>query len=126
MEKADNIEMVALDELLKKADIVTLHVPLTESTVNMVNENFIAKMKGGSYLVNVSRGEIVDEQALLFALENGKLAGAALDVFKEEPYIGSLTKVDNVILTAHMGSYACEARIKMESQAVDNLLKNIT
>jgi D-3-phosphoglycerate dehydrogenase / 2-oxoglutarate reductase len=82
-------------------------------------------MKKGAWLVNTSRGEAVDEEALCRALEEGRLSGAALDVFQKEPYDGPLKNLPNVILTPHVGSYAKESRIEMETQAVRNLLAGL-
>ncbi len=79
-------------------------------------------MKPTALLINTCRGEVVDESALLEALESDRLGGAALDVYTEEPYRGPMTKNSKIILTAHMGSYAKEARIQMEHEAVDNLI----
>jgi D-3-phosphoglycerate dehydrogenase len=78
-------------------------------------------MKKGAYLVNMSRGGIVDETALYQALKSGHLAGAAIDVFEKEPYCGPLTELENAVLTAPAGSYAKEARLEMEIPAVKNL-----
>ncbi|MCX5782677.1 MAG: phosphoglycerate dehydrogenase [Elusimicrobia bacterium] len=119
------IKMVQLEELIKTADIISLHVPLTDATRRMVNSGFISAMKNSSYIINVARGEIVDEKALFDGLISGKLAGAALDTFEKEPYQGPLTTLENVLLTAHMGSYAKESRIRMELQATQNLLKGL-
>jgi len=82
-------------------------------------------MKRGSWLVNCARGGVVDEEALYQALQEGHLAGAALDVFAEEPYNGPLAGLDNVILTPHIGSYAVEARVDMETQAARNLIEGL-
>jgi D-3-phosphoglycerate dehydrogenase / 2-oxoglutarate reductase len=79
-------------------------------------------MKSNALVINTSRGEVVDEAALLEALEANRIGGAALDVYGEEPYQGPLTENNKIILTAHMGSYAKEARVQMESEAVDNLV----
>lgn len=121
----NKIKMVSLEELIKASDIISLHVPLTDETKKMVNSGFISSMKAGSYLINVARGGMVDEKALFDGIKSGKLAGAALDTFDKEPYHGPLTGLENVVLTAHMGSYAKEARIKMELQAAQNLLKGL-
>jgi len=100
----------SLDELLGKADIVTLHVPLNSSTIGLLDAPAVARMKPGALLINVSRGQVVDEEAVLDALESGKLAGAALDVFAEEPPTGSsLLLRDDVVLTPHVGFYSIEA-----------------
>ena len=85
----------------------------------------LSLMKKSAFLVNCSRGGIVDEKALYSLLKNDKIAGAAIDVFEKEPYDGPLKKLKNVILTPHIGSYAKEARIQMERQAVDNLLTGL-
>lgn len=113
---------IELEELLKTSDIISIHVSSKEQIIG-VGE--IEQMKKGSWLVNVSRGTVIDEDALFEALKNGHLAGAALDVFKEEPYYGPLREFDNVILTPHIGSYAIESRIKMELAAVENLLNGL-
>jgi len=111
-----------LDELLKWADIVSIHAATKEK---LLGRKELSMMKRGSFLVNVSRGEVIDEDALYESLKDGHLSGAALDVFSEEPYDGALKKLDNVILTPHIGSYSKEARINMERDAVDNLLKGL-
>jgi D-3-phosphoglycerate dehydrogenase len=90
-----------------------------------MGKNELALMRPGSWLVNVSRGGAVDEDALRHELGTGRLAGAALDVFESEPYKGPLKDMDNVILTPHVGSYAREARVNMEKEAVENLLKGL-
>ena len=82
-------------------------------------------MKNSSILINTSRGDIINEQDLEKAIRENIIAGAGLDVFKEEPYKGTLTKYDNVIVTPHVGSYAKEIRITMELEAVQNLLKGL-
>ncbi|MDD5434873.1 MAG: phosphoglycerate dehydrogenase [Nitrospira sp.] len=111
---------MGLQELLEWADIVSVHVPGSSTTV--IGEKEIGYMKHGAWLVNLSRGEAVDEDALYQALKNNSLSGAGLDVFREEPYKGKLKELDNVVMTAHVGSYARESRIEMEQQAVKNLL----
>ncbi len=111
-----------LIDLLKSADIVTLHVSGSD---RIIGESEFAFMKRGSWLVNVSRGETIDEGALLRKLTDSSLGGAALDVFQKEPYIGPLTKLENVILTPHIGSYALESRIEMENQSVRNLIEGL-
>ncbi len=121
--KGDGLaQYLALDALLERADIVSLHMPATDETRDMVNADFLGQMKPGSYLVNTARGELVDEEALVSALESGHLAGAALDVYKDEPYKGPLTSLSNVILSAHTGSYAKETRAQQEAEAARNLL----
>lgn len=111
-----------LDDLLGWADIVSVHV---SANTRILGEDRLRRMKEGAWLVNLSRGEVVDEEALIRLLVDGRLAGAALDVFEHEPYKGKLAELDNVILTPHVGSYAREGRIEMEKQAMDNLLKGL-
>jgi D-3-phosphoglycerate dehydrogenase len=118
------IKRLEMDELLRESDIVTVHVSgKYEKPLLGVKE--IGMMKKGAWLVNVARGGVVDEEVLFDALKDGRLAGAALDVFEKEPYDGPLKELDNVILTPHIGSYAKEARIEMEIQAAKNLIKGL-
>jgi len=115
-------EKVDLDILLQTSDIVSIHV---SSSQRILGEREIGLMKKGAWLINVSRGGVIDEDALYKALKGGHLEGAALDVFEQEPYGGRLREIDTVILTPHVGSYAKEARIGMEIQTVRNLLSAI-
>ena len=114
-----------IDELLKQSDIVSLHIPFTSENVNFMDARKIGLMKRGAYLVNCSRGGIVNEEALFNALKNKNLGGAAMDVFEKEPYTGPLLELENVIATPHIGSYAQEARVKMEIEAAENLIKGL-
>lgn len=100
-----------LNTLLSSSDFVTLHVPLTEDTRHMINEQRLSLMKKSAYLINTSRGEVVDEQALYNALKDGKIAGAALDVFEVEPPTDSmLVQLPNVVCTPHIGAQTYEAQ----------------
>jgi len=108
---------VGLNKLCAKSDVITLHLPYNDSTHHIINEEQLNLMKKGSYFVNISRGGLVDEDALLTALKSGRIAGAALDCFEHEPYDGELRNFDNVQITAHMGSYARETRDLMEREA---------
>jgi D-3-phosphoglycerate dehydrogenase len=116
------IRLVPLPQLLSQADIVSLHVPLTAETRSLIRRESLALMKSTALLINTCRGEVVDESALFEALESSRLGGAAFDVYSQEPYRGPMTENHKIILTAHMGSYAKEARIQMEHEAVDNLI----
>jgi len=116
---------LSLEALVEWADILSLHLAPPEEGQTILDATLIKKMRKGSWLVNASRGDVVDEEALLTALQSGQLAGAALDVFMKEPYEGPFRSLDNVILTPHIGSYAREARIQMEVEAVDNLLEGL-
>lgn len=115
----------SLSELLQRSDIVSLHLPYSKTTHNLLGEDQLDIMKRGAFLINVARGGLVDEIALYNSLKNGRLAGAALDCFALEPYNGKLKELDNVVLTGHIGSYAVESRIMMETQAVENLLREL-
>ena len=122
-EKELGIKFVTLDELLTASDFVSLHVPLTGETRGMINKDTLGKMKQGSYLVNTARGPIVDESDLIEALDCGRLAGAALDVFESEPNISAkLLSMPNVIMTPHIASATVEARQKMGEQSVAAIL----
>jgi D-3-phosphoglycerate dehydrogenase len=110
--RAMELELVSLEEVLRAADIVSLHVPLTDSTAGMLGGPQLALMKQGAYLVNAARGGVVDEAALLHALEDGRLAGAAFDVYDVEPLAADhpLRRLENVVLTPHLGASTEEAQ----------------
>lgn len=114
-----------MDELLAWADIITLHCSISKPGAALLGAEQLSVMKKGAWLVNASRGGLIDEQVLYNALKDGHLAGAALDVFEKEPYNGPLAGLDNIILTPHIGSYAKEGRIEMEIQAVENLIEGL-
>ncbi len=116
------LNCLSLEDLLSWSDIITVHVSVSEK---LIGEREFQLMKKGAYIINTSRGGVIDELVLYKYLTNGYLSGAALDVFEREPYTGPLKELDNVILTPHIGSYAKEARIEMERQAVENLLKGL-
>ena len=121
--RTHSVSHVTLEELLGASDVVTLHLPYTQEAHHLVDRGRLAQMKPGSILVNCSRGGLVDEEALYELLKDGRLGGAHLDTFEEEPYKGPLTGLPNVLLTSHMGSYAAECRAMMELEAVENLLR---
>ncbi len=112
-----------VEEVLTEADIVTVHVPLLESTKHLINKERLALMKSGAYLVNTSRGPVIDEVALRGALQNGAIKGAALDVYEYEPEITQgLSEMSNVILTPHIASATQETRSKMSEMAAKNVI----
>lgn len=119
------VTLLSLGELLARADIVSLHIAAAAGMNPLLGRHELALMKPTSFLVNLSRGEVVDEAALAEALSSGIVAGAALDVFSKEPYRGPLLKLENVILSPHVGSYAREARLRMEVDAVKNLIAGL-
>jgi D-3-phosphoglycerate dehydrogenase len=104
------VEGGALDEVLARSDFLTLHLPLTADTRGSINDAAIAKMRDGVRIVNAARGDLIDDAALIRALESGKVAGAALDVFVEEPYSGPLLTAPNVVLTPHLAASTEEAQ----------------
>ena len=111
-----------LDDLMGWADVITLHCPKTENGAPLLDLGRLSLMRPGSIILNIARGGLIDEKALLGLLTAGHLAGASLDCFTKEPYDGPLKEMDNVILTPHIGSYAKEARIIMETDTIKNLL----
>jgi len=122
----NKVPLLALEELIKESDILCIHISYSKDSRHIIGKKEIESMKEGTYLVNLSRGGIVDEDALCQALESNHLAGAALDVFEREPYTGPLRELDNVVLTPHIGSYARVSRLEMEIQAVKNLLESLS
>ncbi len=112
-----------LNDLLKKADIISLHLSLNKSSRNLINKAKIKLLKKNSIIINTSRPEIIDYNSLYLALKKNEIQGAALDVFPNEPYFGKFKKLNNVILTPHIGSYAIEIRDKMEDEAIRSILE---
>ena len=123
--KEHKVNYCDIDTLLTQSDIVSIHLNLTAETKGMMNKERLYKMKPESILINTSRGEIIDENALHAVLKSNQISGAGLDVFEKEPYSGPLTKLDNAILTPHISSYAKELRIQMEIEAVENLIRGL-
>jgi glyoxylate reductase len=112
-----------LDDLLREADFVSLHVPLTPETHHLIGARELALMRPGSFLVNAARGPVVDEAALLQALQSGHLGGAALDVYEREPEVTEgLKQLANTVLLPHLGSATVETRGVMSEVAVRNAL----
>lgn len=112
-----------VDEIIKEADIVTLHVPLTEKTKHMISKPQLKAMKNSAILINTARGPVVDEEALVWALKEGEIAGAGLDVYEHEPEISKeLLKLGNAILTPHTASATFETRDEMSRIAAQNII----
>ena len=103
--------------------MISLHLPLTELTRNLVQYDELKTMKTDSLLINTSRGGIVNEADLSQAISEGQIAGAAIDVFEEEPYAGDLARHSNCLLTAHMGSMSEDCRIRMEIEATEEVIR---
>jgi glyoxylate reductase len=116
-------EAMPLDRLLLTSDVVSLHVPLTPETRSLIDKRALARMKRSAYLVNTARGPVVDEAALAWALQHHLLAGAALDVYENEPAVHpDLLTLENVLLVPHLGSGTTETRTAMADLAVENVL----
>jgi glyoxylate reductase len=116
-------EPMPLDRLLSTSDVVSLHCPLTPETKHLINQATLMRMKRGAYLISAARGPIVDEEALVWALENRLIAGAALDVYEREPTLHpKLTSFENVVLSPHLGSSAIETRTAMIDLAARNVI----
>lgn len=117
------VAALSLDELLRTSDVITLHVPLTPDTRHLIDRARLTRMKRSAYLVNTSRGPVVDEEALAWALGERLIAGAALDVYEREPAVHpGLLSLENVVLAPHLGSATTETRTAMADLAVSNVL----
>lgn len=118
----NRISLLPLNEILSQCDIISLHLPLSDDTFHMIGKKELSLMKKDAVIINTSRGGLIDESALIEALKNRTIGGAAIDTFEKEPYIGELTNFENVLLTCHMGSSAIETRRQMELETVNNLI----
>jgi glyoxylate reductase len=124
IEKELGAKRVDLDTLLRESDFVSIHVPLMKETYHLINEEKLKLMKRTAYLINNSRGPVVDEKALYKALKEGRIAGAALDVFEQEPtpLDNPLLKLDNVVVAPHISSASYETRSRMAEMVAENLV----
>ena len=122
-EDEKGIHYVSLEELLKNSDYISMHCPLTESTKHMINKESLSLMKPSAFIINTSRGALIDDAALIEALENGTIAGAGLDVQETEPpeEASPLYTMDQVLLTPHMGWKGLETRQRLVSILADNI-----
>jgi D-3-phosphoglycerate dehydrogenase len=111
------------EEIYKQADIISLHLPLTKHTKDMIRAEHIALMKPDAILINTARGGIINERDLANALKAGQLHGAAIDVFESEPYTGPLADIERCILTSHMGSMTIDCRSRMEIEATEDAVR---
>jgi len=122
VEKSVNAEFCDMNSLLAESDFISLHVPLLPETRGMFNGPKFLRMKPTAFVINTSRGPVIDEAALIAALENKKIAGAALDVFENEPFLHPGLKRSNVVLTPHIASASLETRTKMAVMAANNIV----
>ncbi len=124
VKSAENVKMVSLDELLATSDYISLHLPKTKESANMIGKAQIAKMKNNVRIINCARGGIIDEVALYEALTNGRIAGAALDVYAEEPPTDwKLIKLPNVIGSPHIGAATKDAQGRVGAEVADKLIE---
>ena len=124
VKEADGIQLVSFDELLKQADYISLHLPKTKESTDMIGAEQFARMKNGVRIINCARGGIINEDALYEALTNGKVSGAALDVFAEEPTTNwKLIKLDNVIASPHIGAATREAQARVGAEVAQKLIE---
>ena len=123
IEKLYGAEYKTLEELLKVSDFISLHTPLTEETHHLINSENLTLCKPTAFIINTARGAVIDEKALVSALKSGKIKGAALDVYENEPIVSAeLLKLDNVVLVPHIGTATREARNEMAAQATENII----
>jgi D-3-phosphoglycerate dehydrogenase / 2-oxoglutarate reductase len=123
--ESEIIKWVEKENIYNEADIITLHLPLTKDTKNMICREELMTMKKDAIIINTSRGGIINENDLYEVLKNDHLEGAAIDVFDNEPYSGNLQTIDNCLLTAHMGSMSIDCRTRMEIEATEEALRFI-
>jgi len=121
-----DVTWVDKETIYKESDITTLHVPLTAHTRGLIGKDELSQMKPSAYLINTARGGIVDEADLASALRDGTIAGAAIDVFENEPYTGELIEIENSVLTCHMGSMSEDCRARMEIEACEEIARFFT
>lgn len=120
------LEWVDKEEIYSNADVISLHLPLTSHTKNMIRREQLLHMKPDAMIINTSRGGIINEHDLAEVLNTGHLSGAAIDVFEQEPYIGELAQIDRCLLTSHMGSMSIDCRTRMEIEATEEAVRFLT
>jgi len=122
-ELGGQVDFVSKEQIFKEADVISLHVPLTRSTKNMICREQLFSMKEDAIVINTSRGGIINEKDLYDVMMEGRLAGAAIDVFDNEPYSGNLSEIERCLLTSHMGSMSIDCRTRMEIEATEEALR---
>ena len=120
------VQRATKEEIYQRADVISLHVPLTAQTKNMIRYDQLKTMKKGAMVINTSRGGIINEMDLARALNEGHLAGSAVDVFEQEPYDGDLQHIERCLLTSHMGSMSTDCRACMETEATAEVVRFLT
>jgi D-3-phosphoglycerate dehydrogenase len=120
------LEFVDKDQIYKEADLISLHIPLTKQTKNLIRREELLMMKPDAMIINTSRGGIINEDDLAKTLKGGHLSGAAIDVFDQEPYTGELAQIERCLLTSHMGSMSIDCRTRMEIEATEEVIRFLT
>ena len=123
MDKEYKLEWSSKAQIFKEADIISLHIPLTHLTKNMIRKEQLFSMKTDANIINTSRGGIINEQDLYEVMHSGHLSGAAIDVFEKEPYDGPLNNIERCLLTAHMGSMSVDCRTRMEIESTKEAIR---
>ena len=121
-----DIKFKSIKELFKICDVITIHLPLNKKTNKIINKKIFIQSNPNIILINTSRGEVINEMDLVNFLSKNKKAFAALDVFQKEPYVGKLQKLQNIILTPHVGGYSLELRSQMENEAIDKIIQKFS
>lgn len=121
-----DIKFKSIKELFKICDVITIHLPLNKKTNKIINKKIFIQSNPNIILINTSRGEVINEMDLVNFLLKNKKAFAALDVFQKEPYVGKLQKLQNIILTPHVGGYSQELRSQMENEAIDKIIQKFS
>lgn len=124
--EAGGVEFTSIENILRNSDFISVHTVLSKEITHLISEKEFSLMKKTAYLINAARGPIIDEKALVKALKEGKIAGAALDVYEDEPELApGLSKLDNVVLLPHLGSATIETRAKMATMAASNVVARL-
>jgi len=123
LDREFNIEWASKEKIYKEADVISLHLPLTNLTKYLIRKEQLFQMKSDAILINTSRGGIINEQDLYEAMQSEHLSGAAIDAFEKEPYDGSLKEVERCLLTAHMGSMSADCRKRMEVESTEEVIR---
>jgi len=126
LDREFKLEWSSKEKIYEEADIISLHLPLTMQTRNMIKKNHLLSMKQDAIIINSARGGIINEQDLYEVMQSGHLSGAAIDVFEQEPYDGPLKEIERCLLTAHMGSMSIDCRIRMEIEATEETVRFLT
>ena len=122
-DRYDNVEWVDKETIYKMADVITLHVPLTSKTKNMICSSHLKYMKRDAVVINTARGGIINEDDLYTVMQEGHLSAAAIDVFNQEPYNGKLIEIERCLLSSHMGSMSIDCRVDMEIKATEEAIR---